>query len=152
MVLTQEQLDACWEELNRFAPESISWNHYDLATNTDINDVALWKAFIQRGDVAEWLEEERILLQRAELSKLSTRVADSRSTGQAQLIAAMGRLNESNKIEAATGPAFIYTYIPLNKEQEHAANVKILDEDIFYVKPTDFNFCADSAPPPLPES
>ena len=118
--------------MRAFAPKSIAWNHYDLAQKTPIPDVEVWKEFLMDPDVRDWLAEERGLLQSSELAKLSTDVSNSRSVGQAQLISAMDRINQSNKNDAATGPAFIYTYVPLNAQQQHAPNVRMLTEDIFH--------------------
>ena len=135
--ITEKELDECWTALKSFAPKSISWNHYDFAIETEITNVELWKAFLFNADVREWLDEERMLLQDTELAKLTQNVSGSRSVGQAQLISAMNRLNDANKDEAATGPAFIYCYVPLTIDQQHAPNVQMLTEDIFYVgKPT----------------
>lgn len=130
--MIQETYDQCWEIMRAFAPKSIAWNHYDLAQKTPIPDVDIWKEFLMDIDVRDWLTEERSLLQSSELAKLSTDVSNSRSVGQAQLISAMDRINQSNKTEAATGPIFIYTYVPLNAQQQHAPNVRMLTEDIFH--------------------
>lgn len=132
ITITQEEYETCWEELKNNAPESIAWNHYDLAENTMISDKEVWKRFLQIPEVVEWLDSERKLLQKYELVKLSTDVANSRSVGQAQLISAMGKINAENTDDTAKGPAFIYCYIPLNEQQKHAPNVKILDSDIFF--------------------
>ena len=137
--MTTEEYEACWEQMKTFAPKSVSWSHYDLARETDINDIELWKEFLFKRDVVDWLTEERTLLQSSELAKLSTDVSKSRSVGQAQLISAMQRIDNANKEETASGPAYIYIYVPLNTEQEHAPNVQILTEDIFHGK-SDFEF------------
>ena len=132
--MTSEIKQKCWEQIKLFAPKSISWSHYDLAAQTEVESVDIWKEFLLRRDVQEWIEQERMILQQAELSKLSTEVANSRSVGQAQLISTMQKINESNKANKAEGPAFVYCYVPLNPQQEHAPNVQILEEDIFYDK------------------
>lgn len=116
-----------------FTPGSVTWNHYDLAKYTEIDDITLWKEFLQNREVIDWLEEERTILQQYELAKLSTNVSNSRSVGQAQLISAMERINNANRDNTNAGPIFIYTYIPLNTEQRQAPNVHELKEDIFYV-------------------
>ena len=135
--ITEKEINDCWTILKQFAPKSISWNHYDFAIETEITNVELWKAFLLNADVREWLDEERALMQGTELAKLTQNVSGSRSVGQAQLISAMNRLNDANKDDAATGPAFIYCYVPLTIDQQHAPNVQMLTEDIFYVgKPT----------------
>lgn len=147
--MTQNEYDACWEQMKTFAPKSISWSHYDLARETEINDIELWKEFLFKREVVDWLTEERTLLQSSELAKLSTDVSKSRSVGQAQLISAMQRIDKDNREETASGPAYIYTYVPLNAEQTHAPNVQILTEDIFHdnAKP-EFEF--GTAAPTIP--
>lgn len=137
-----------------FAPKSITWNHYDLAQFTEIDDIALWKEFLQNREVIDWLEEERIMLQQYELTKLSTDITNSRSVGQAQLISAMERINNANKDTTSSGPIFIYTYIPLNAQQKQATNVHELKEDIFYVPSPELDLQGDTDPedpntPPL---
>ena len=132
--MTAEQKETLWSTLKTFAPDSISWNHYDLAAQTPIQDVELWKEFLTQRDVIDWIKDEQTLLQRYELAKLSTDVANSRSVGQAQLISAMAKINSENENAIAKGPIFIYTYVPLNAEQEHAPNVVELKEDIFLDK------------------
>ena len=133
--LTPELTQQCWDALMANAPDSVSWNHYDLAGFTEITDINIWKTFLLDARVQEWLEEERAILQQYELAKLTQGASTSRSVGQAQLINSLERLNAANKNKTANGPIFIYTYIPLNAEQRAAPNVNILDEDIFLDKP-----------------
>ena len=147
--MTNTEYEACWEQMRTFAPKSISWSHYDLARETEIEDIDLWKEFLLKRDVIDWLAEERIILQSSELAKLSTDVSKSRSVGQAQLISAMQRIDKDNREETASGPAYIYTYVPLNTEQIHAPNVQILQEDIFHDKSgTEFEF--ETTTPTIP--
>ena len=134
--LEPDQMEQCWEILQNNAPESISWNHYDLAEYTEIKNITVWKAFLLEATVQEWLEEERTILQQYELSKLTRDVANSRSVGQAQLINSMEKLNSANRNKTTSGPIFVYTYIPLNAEQRAAPNVIELTEDIFLDKPS----------------
>lgn len=131
--LSSEQLEQCWAILQEFAPKSLYWNHYDFSVHTDLTDTDLWKAFLLTPDVKEWLQEERNIMQETELAKLTDGVATSRSVGQAQILSAMDRLTTSNKASTPAGPAFIYSYVPLNSEQRNAPNVRILEEDIFHV-------------------
>ena len=57
-------------------------------------------------------------------------ISISKSVGQAQLIGALNKqLKETQS--AKEGPTFIYTYVPLSKEQEQAENIVILEEDPF---------------------
>lgn len=129
--MPEELKQQCWEILIENAPNSISWNHYDLATETEVTSIDLWKTFLLQPDVMEWLDEERSLLQKYELAKLTTNVSSSRSVGQAQLINAVDKINSQNRTNNDNGPIFIYSYIPLNEEQKAAPNVFELKEDIF---------------------
>ena len=125
---TNEEL---WQILKAAAPDSITWNHYDLAVNTTVNDPDIWKKFLNKPEVIDWVNEEQKMLQRYELAKLSTNVADTRSVGQAQLISAMDKINTANEAHTKKGPIFIYSYVPLNKQQEHADNVQTVPYDVF---------------------
>jgi hypothetical protein len=134
-MLDSETFENCWTTIKTLAPQSLSWNHYDLAVKTKINDPQIWKEFLTDENVSEWLEEERKIMQATELAKLTANISSSRSVGQAQLISALDRLQSNKSDQTATGPAFIYTYVPLNNEQKEAPNVQLLQEDIFYVNP-----------------
>ena len=105
-------------------------NHYDLCEafpeETTSDD---WKAFLSDPEVIDWLRSELSILQEAELKKLIKDVSSSRSVGQAQLMSTLSKLNE-NKVEKE-GPAFIYTYVPLNDQEKSAPNATILDKDVF---------------------
>jgi hypothetical protein len=109
-------------------------NHYDLAAITGM-DAQIWKTFMMDENVSDWLEEERKIMRSTELAKLTSNISSSRSVGQAQLISALDRLENNKTDTGAQGPAFIYTYVPLNAEQKQAPNVQLLQEDIFYVNP-----------------
>jgi hypothetical protein len=133
--MTPEIFNQCWDILRDTAPGSLTMNHYDLAAKTAINDPQIWKEFLMDENVSEWLEEERKIMQSTELAKLTANISSSRSVGQAQLISALDRMQSNKSDQTATGPAFIYTYVPLNNEQKEAPNVQLLQEDIFYVNP-----------------
>lgn len=135
MTLHPDLIAQCWEILQEEAPESISWNHYELAAKTELHDIIVWKSFLQLPDVMEWLNEERNILQHYELSKLTQDVSNSRSVGQAQLINAVEKITAANRVNNNTGPIFIYTYIPLNEAQKAAPNAFELKEDIFLDSP-----------------
>lgn len=134
----------CWVEIKRWAPKSLSMNHYELAANTEIDEPDVWKEFLFEADVKDWLNDERSLLQGAELAKLTSDVANSRSVGQAQLMSAMQRVTETNNNNKPEGPTYIYCYIPLNEQQKHAPNVEILKEDIFRDKEKTIEKVADT--------
>lgn len=127
---TKEQL---WEQFMALEAKAISMNHYDLARVTAIQDVQLWKKFLTDPEVSAYIEQEASILAQTELRKLAQDVSDSRSVGQAQLINAMSKLTDTKSTKE--GPIFIYTYVPLSKNQLQAENVVIEKEDIFARKP-----------------
>lgn len=112
-------------------PDAFTWQHYDLAENTEISDPQLWKEFITDPEIAKWIKEELKLIQSAELNKMLFDINSSHSVGQAQIIQALSKLTEAGENKNKSGPAYIYCYIPLNPQQEQAPNIIQLDEDPF---------------------
>jgi hypothetical protein len=141
MTLNDELKQQHWDTLINFAPESLSWNHYDLAKNTPLSSIENWRQFLSEPEVRNWLTNERELLQEIEYARLTLNV-NERSVGQAQLINSLSKIQENQK-RTTDGPIFIYSYVPLNNEQQQAPNVHKLETDIFYVPPK-FNFSEDS--------
>lgn len=110
--------------------KALTLSHYDLALETGYGTPQSWKAFLTEPEIADWIKSELAMLQDAELRKLLHDISKSHSVGQAQLINALAKLTDENK-NTKEGPVFIYTYIPLSKEQEKAPNVIKLDIDPF---------------------
>ncbi|MCQ2968509.1 MAG: hypothetical protein MJ191_00030 [Clostridium sp.] len=130
--MTKEAKEQCWAQFKALQEKAISMNHYDLARTTSIQDIELWKEFLIDPEVTAYIERESEILTKTELRKLASDVSDSRSVGQAQLINAMSKLADIKT--AKEGPIFIYSYVPLNKNQKQAENVVELEEDIFQVE------------------
>ena len=105
-------------------------SHYDLANEfpeeTTVED---WKRFLMDSEVVDWIRSEISMLQESELKKLVKDVSKSRSVGQAQLMNTLAKLNETK--EERTGPVFIYSYVPLNKNEKQADNTNELEKDVF---------------------
>lgn len=130
-MLDQEQLDLLWEAFKGLGQAGITMNHYELATTcaTVCDDPQIWKQFLMEQSVSDYINSEFSILQSTELSKLIKDVSKSRSVGQAQLVNALLKLKDDKKVKS--GPAFIYTYVPLSYEQEECPNIKKLDTDPF---------------------
>ena len=130
-MLEQEQLDILWEAFKGLGQSGITMNHYELATTcaTTCPDPQVWKEFLMEQSVSDYINSEFSILQSTELSKLIKDVSKSKSVGQAQLVNALMKLREDKKVKS--GPAFIYTYVPLSYEQEECLNVRKLDKDPF---------------------
>lgn len=124
------ELTLCQEEFNKLAPEErLFMTHYELAKQTTIKDSTLWKKFLLDSRVSDWINQELTLFKSAQLRKLvKDATKNDRSVGAAQMLNALNKTleNESTK----DGPVFIYSYVPLNKRELNAPNVRILGGDV----------------------
>ena len=111
--------------------KALTMNHYDFAESTDVDDPQLWKQFLQLEPIAEYITEEFNAIQDSELRKLILDINNSSSVGKAQLINALQKQLKEHADDKKTGPAFIYTYVPLNPEEQNAENVEVLKDDPF---------------------
>ena len=111
--------------------KALTMNHYDFAESTDIDDPQAWKEFLQIEPVSEYITEEFNAIQDSELRKLILDINNSSSVGKAQLINALQKQLKEHADDKKTGPAFIYTYVPLNPEEQNAENVEVLKNDPF---------------------
>lgn len=129
-MISYSKKEKLWQILKSIGPDVITLNHYEFAKITEEKDPEVWKEFLLETDVRGWLETERKLLSNTELNKMLSGISDSHSVGQAQLINTLSKLDADT--DTKEGPIFIYTYVPLNKEQDKAENVKKLTDDPFF--------------------
>lgn len=112
--------------------KALTMNHYDFAEISEVtDDPQEWKAFLQIEPVSEYITEEFNAIQDSELRKLILDINNSSSVGKAQLINALQKQLKEHANDQKTGPAFIYTYVPLNPEEQNAENVEVLKDDPF---------------------
>lgn len=125
--LTDAQYDECKREFIELGEHALYLNHYQLAAETHIKDPILWKMFLTDPKIADYVSSEMNLIRTASINEIIHKAPNSKSVGQAQLINALTKIDEmaSNK----TGPVFIYSYVPLNAEQEFAPNVALAPVD-----------------------
>ena len=117
-------------EFKRHAPESLKANHYDLPLVTGIGTPEDWKEFLMDPKVSDYIAQETTLLQDAEFRALLFGISNNdTSVGKAQLINAMSNLNTKDRKK--DGPVVIYSYVPLNTQQQKATNIEINIKDIF---------------------
>lgn len=119
------------QEFKALGRKALTMNHYDFAEKTTINDPQIWKEFLQIEEVSEYITEEFNAIQDSELRKLILDINNSSSVGKAQLINALQKQLKEHADDKKTGPAFIYTYVPLNPEEQNAENVEVLKHDPF---------------------
>lgn len=123
--LTNAQYEACKKQFTELGEHALYLNHYQLAAETHIKDPILWKMFLTDPRIADYISSEMNLIRTASINEIIHKAPNSKSVGQAQLINALTKIDEmaSNK----NGPVFIYTYVPLNAEQEFAPNVALTE-------------------------
>lgn len=106
-------------------PDALYKDHYDLAKTTAFSATS-WKNFLTHPKVADWLAEEMRLVAQTKLRLLLKDIdSDTKSTGLAQLINTIGAQVEGSEDKKDSGPIFVYAFIPLNPQEEHAPNVRI---------------------------
>jgi hypothetical protein len=126
--LQQEMLN----EFKSLGRKALTMNHYDFAEISEVADNPQdWKEFLQIEPIAEYITEEFNAIQDSELRKLILDINNSSSVGKAQLINALQKQLKEHADDKKTGPAFIYTYVPLNPEERNAENVEVLTDDPF---------------------
>lgn len=119
-------------EFIKLGRKALTMNHYDFAEISKVtNDPQDWKGFLQIEPISEYITEEFNAIQDSELRKLILDINNSSSVGKAQLINALQKQLKEHADDKKTGPAFIYTYVPLNPEERNADNVEVLQNDPF---------------------
>lgn len=113
-------------------PDVFYKNHWELAKDTGIS-APEWKQFLMLPAVAEYITQELNLLvenqRRAILKDLNK---NQRSVGTAQILNALDKVISGG--DTRSGPAFIYTYVPLNEQERNAPNVVELNHDPFRIE------------------
>lgn len=125
----EELFAAMEEQFLLLGKPAISMNHYDLEEHTEF-PAGDWQQFILDARVADWVNKEFGLIKNSEFKKIITDINDSKSVGQAQIINSLNKMIEDVDTRAV-GPAFIYCYVPPDKNQEHCDNVRKLEADVF---------------------
>lgn len=127
--MTQTKKNELWQMYKALGVQALKANHYTLALDTKEKDPTIWKEFLMEQDVSDYINQETALLQQAEFRSILLNTARDNSAGRAQLINAM--MSVSNKQSKKDGPIIIYSYIPLNEQQQKAANIEINKKDPF---------------------
>lgn len=146
------------DEFNRLRPDSLTMNQYELSelTGEDADD---WAEFLHDGSVAKAIEAEMALIVKANQAKLVSSAADNdRSVGAAQMLNAMSKLDGDDRAEEHF---YIYSYVPLTPNEEHAAHVRqesewrppqVIQEEVVTEKEKELEeFCDTTIETVLPE-
>ena len=132
------EYDDLWKAFIKLGKKGLTYNHYDLAKETNIPDILAWKDFLMQAKVADYIRSEMEIIRSAAINEMVQDAAKSRSVGQSQLLNTLQKIDESSTQK--TGPAFIYCHVPLSEPQKSAPNVRecdssgvILDDKGVYV-------------------
>jgi hypothetical protein len=126
---TESELNTLWGHFKNLNQEALYASHYDLFEKTNYANPETWKEFLLLPEVVEYIRIEMEIIRKAAMNELVANAGDSNSVGKAQLLNAITKQDED--ISVNDGPVFIYTYVPLNSEQEKAPNVFKEKTDIF---------------------
>jgi len=111
--------------------EAMFLDHYELKEISGYT-AEDWKLFLKHPLVADFLQEELSMFRDKQIRSILRDAKDNdRSVGVAQMINSLSKLDltqmgNNNKI-------FIYTYVPLDKEEEHAEDIRQSPSDVFRV-------------------
>jgi len=111
--------------------EAMFLDHYDLEEISGYT-AEDWKLFLKHPLVADFLQEELSMFRDKQIRSILRDAKDNdKSIGVAQMINSLSKLDltqmgNNNKI-------FIYTYVPLDREEEHAEDIRQAPSDVFRV-------------------
>lgn len=111
---------------NQIGQDALFMSHYELAERSGESPIT-WKHFLMDPRVSAFIAEEMDMLKRSKVALMLKDVDTNKNTGQAQLLNTL--LNQTKGTDKKEGPAFIYTQIPLNSEEQYAENIRIYHED-----------------------
>lgn len=123
---TETQFRDLQDLFNTLGQDALYLTHYELAERTGESPIS-WKKFLMDPRVSAFIAEEMAMLEKIKAAVMLSTVDTNKNTGQAQLLNTL--LNRTKGNDRKEGPVFIYTQVPLNKQEQGAANVVIYNED-----------------------
>lgn len=129
---TEKMMHICVDEYNKmydaFKSEVLQWDHSDLANHCETDEISIqdWKNFLLDSRVQTWIEDEIYLMIRTKQVQLLDKVGEDRSTATVQALTALMKANEANANKIEDNKIYIYSFMPLSKEERRLNNVKIL--------------------------
>ena len=111
---------------NGIGEQALYMTHYELAAQTGTSPIA-WKRFLMDPRVSAFISEEMEMLKRSKVAVMLNTVDTNKNTGQAQLLNTL--LNQTKTQDKKEGPVFIYTQVPLNKQEQSAGNVRVYENN-----------------------
>lgn len=129
--MNKELKDFLWEKFEELGESALTMSHYDLAKEVENTTKDEWRDFLNEADVAEYIKNEMRIISDSIQKRMITDiiVGGDRSVGRAQIINTLDKINDG--VAKKDGPIFIYSYVPLDAQQEQAENTIKLNKDIF---------------------
>lgn len=128
MKITTTQATEMMQLFQSKGREALYADHYKLAESGEFQAYE-WREFLLLPQTNEYIKTEMEIIRKTAMNEILADSGDSTSVGKAQLLNALVKYEEDNS--GKEGPIFIYTYVPLNREQEKAENTRQEREDIF---------------------
>lgn len=120
----EDHLAGMQVDYNRLGYDALFMTHYQLSSMTSYTPIQ-WKEFITDPRVSAFISEEMELLKKAKVASMLRDSDRSKNVGQAQLLNTL--LNQTKGMDKKEGPAFVYCWVPLNSNEQHATNVEVQD-------------------------
>lgn len=129
--MNPELKESLWEKFEALGQKALTMSHYDLAEEVEGTTKDEWRDFLNEADVAEYIKNEMRIISDSIQKRMITDIVagGDRSVGRAQIINTLDKINDG--VAKKDGPIFIYSYVPLDAQQEQAENTIKLNKDIF---------------------
>jgi len=129
--MNPELKESLWELFEALGQKALTMSHYDLAKEVEGTTKDEWRDFLNEADVAEYIRNEMRIISDSIQKRMITDIVTGgdRSVGRAQIINTLDKINDG--VAKKDGPIFIYSYVPLDAQQEQAENTIKLNKDIF---------------------
>ena len=129
--MNPELKELLWEKFETLGQKALTMSHYDLAEEVEGTTKDEWRDFLNEADVAEYIKNEMRIISDSIQKRMITDIitGGDKSVGRAQIINTLDKIND--EVAEKDGPIFIYSYVPLDAQQEQAENTIKLNKDIF---------------------
>ena len=126
----EEDMRQCLKEYNRL------YERYSNLLNWDVKEIYndsnnqipiyIWRNFLLDSRVQRWIRDEQFVKMQAKRNQLLDKVGDNNSTATVQALSAIMKATEDEEDKLEDNKVYIYSFIPLTKEEERLNNAKTL--------------------------
>lgn len=116
------------EMADEYYPDILEFNHYELWAHSGKKFTPFdWKEFRLEQRVDDWYSSELYVIVQNRATQLLRTAGKNKSVGESQALTQVMNFLDKNKKTAKQETKFIYSFVPLNIQEEGAENVKILE-------------------------